>query len=61
MDSYEVGETVYITNDREGVIRFKGKVDGKNGILYGIELTVGKGKHNGTVQGKQYFSVKLYA
>ena len=39
----------------EGFIRFKGKLPGKNGRFYGIELTQGTGKHNGDYEGTHYF------
>merc|ERR1712129_484285 len=42
-------------NDRVGIIQYKGALDGKNGVFYGIELSKGKGKHSGLFKGKRYF------
>ena len=53
----EVEDHVAITKDREGIVKYKGPIDGKNGIFYGIELTKGNGKTNGTYKGKQYFTI----
>jgi len=56
MSSYNVGDQVLMSGDREGTVRYVGSLDGKNGIFYGIELSTGNGKHNGTFQGKKYFT-----
>ncbi|KAI1795501.1 hypothetical protein LXA43DRAFT_723290 [Ganoderma leucocontextum] len=43
----------------EGVLRYFGEIDGKPGMWAGVELSggfVGKGKNNGSVAGKQYFT-----
>jgi len=53
--TYELGDKVYIANAREGYIRYRGNVTGKSGLWYGVELTVGKGSNNGTLDGKTYF------
>merc|ERR1719356_2262508 len=55
MDTYIVGDEVVLKKDQEGFIRFKGKLPGKNGTFYGIELTQGTGKHNGDFDGVHYF------
>lgn len=50
-----VGDSVELSKDRVGVIRYKGPLDGKNGVFYGVELTKGQGKHSGLFKGKRYF------
>ena len=47
-----------MVKDREGIIRYKGKLDGKKGTFYGVEVTVGKGKHDGVYHDKKYFDCK---
>merc|ERR1719295_577647 len=58
MEEYIVGDEVVLTKNREGFIRFKGELPGKEGIFYGIELTEGteQGKNSGEFKGKSYFS-----
>ena len=41
-----------------GVVRFVGDVEFAEGTWFGVELLSPKGKNDGTVQGKQYFSCK---
>ncbi len=55
--SYAIGDSVKLTKEREGEIKFRGNIDGKKGIFYGIELTSGKGKNDGSIKGKSYFKV----
>ncbi|KAI9503336.1 hypothetical protein BX070DRAFT_235031 [Coemansia spiralis] len=52
------GEPVLIpTEGIRGTLRYLGPIDGKQGAWAGIELDeVGKGKNDGTVAGKVYFS-----
>ena len=55
MDTYIVGDEVVLQKNKEGFIRFKGKIPGKTGTFYGIELTQGTGKHSGDYDGVHYF------
>ena len=55
MEEYNVGDAICLTKNREGYIRYYGPVAGKKGKFYGVELSVGDGKHDGTLQGKEYF------
>ena len=51
-----IGDMVYLTNDREGIVRFKGKTGFGLGEWYGIELrTDHKTRHDGLIHGKRYF------
>ncbi|KAJ7045398.1 hypothetical protein C8F04DRAFT_1388040 [Mycena alexandri] len=58
--AFELGDNVRIESlGFEGVLRFSGSIDGKPGLWAGVELSggfAGKGKNNGSVSGKQYFS-----
>ncbi|KAJ7733766.1 hypothetical protein DFH07DRAFT_928669 [Mycena maculata] len=58
--AFEVGDNVRIESlGYEGTLRYMGSIDGKPGLWAGVELAggfAGKGKNNGTVNGKQYFS-----
>ncbi|KAH9937733.1 hypothetical protein B0H21DRAFT_758089 [Amylocystis lapponica] len=58
--SFEVGDSVRIESlGFEGTLRYLGEIDGKPGRWAGVELRggfAGKGKNNGTVNGKQYFT-----
>ncbi|KAJ7132877.1 hypothetical protein C8R43DRAFT_1023761 [Mycena crocata] len=58
--AFEVGDNVRIESlGYEGTLRYLGSIDGKPGLWAGVELAggfAGKGKNNGTVNGKQYFS-----
>ncbi|KAJ7647445.1 hypothetical protein FB45DRAFT_893476 [Roridomyces roridus] len=57
---FEVGDNVRIESlGYEGTLRYLGGIDGKPGLWAGVELGggfSGKGKNNGSVNGKQYFS-----
>ncbi|RDX54967.1 hypothetical protein OH76DRAFT_1397294 [Lentinus brumalis] len=57
---FEVGDNVRIESlGFEGVLRYFGEIDGKPGMWAGVELGggfAGKGKNNGSVAGKQYFT-----
>ncbi|KAL7311420.1 hypothetical protein PS15m_009188 [Mucor circinelloides] len=49
--------TIPALDNMTGTLRFVGSVDGKPGIFAGIELDEkGKGKNDGSVQGKRYFT-----
>ncbi|KAJ7594052.1 hypothetical protein C8J56DRAFT_925889 [Mycena floridula] len=58
--TYEVGDNVRIESlGFEGTLRFLGEIDGKPGLWAGVQLGggfAGKGKNNGSVAGKSYFS-----
>ncbi|KAF8070239.1 hypothetical protein FPV67DRAFT_1486720 [Lyophyllum atratum] len=58
--AFEVGDNVRIESlGYEGILRYRGDIDGKLGLWAGVELSggfSGKGKNNGTVNGIQYFS-----
>jgi len=52
-----LGRTYQLKDGRIGVVRFIGKTTFRPGIeWFGLELTQGEGKNNGTVQGLSYFS-----
>ncbi|KAI0745313.1 hypothetical protein C8Q76DRAFT_806678 [Earliella scabrosa] len=57
---FDVGDQVRIESlGFEGTLRYLGEIDGKPGIWAGVELSggfAGKGKNNGSVAGKQYFT-----
>ncbi|EGD75190.1 hypothetical protein PTSG_06843 [Salpingoeca rosetta] len=52
----EVGDRVTISGQRVGTVLYRGLVDFKPGRWLGIELDSPQGKHDGTVQGKTYFT-----
>ncbi|GFY51561.1 CAP-Gly domain-containing linker protein 4 [Trichonephila inaurata madagascariensis] len=52
-----VGINVFVNNEI-GVVRYMGPVDFADGTWLGIELRTPKGKNDGTVQGKSYFSCR---
>lgn len=52
---YAVDDVVVLTNNREGTVRYAGRVHFESGIHYGIELYRGKGDHNGTFEKVTYF------
>ncbi|KAJ7188425.1 hypothetical protein C8R46DRAFT_1054731 [Mycena filopes] len=58
--AFEVDDNVRIESlGFEGVLRFLGAIENKPGLWAGVELSggfAGKGKNNGSVNGKQYFS-----
>ena len=53
--TFNVGNEVALTKERIGIIRYKGPLDGKTGVYYGVEISKGKGKHSGVFKGKRYF------
>ncbi|KAM9960418.1 hypothetical protein ACTFIW_009558 [Dictyostelium discoideum] len=56
VEYFYIGERVKSDDSNVGTIRYQGKVDGFEGNWYGIEWDDPKrGKHQGTVKGKQYF------
>ncbi|GFS49284.1 CAP-Gly domain-containing linker protein 4 [Trichonephila clavipes] len=52
-----VGINVFVNNEI-GVVRYMGPVDFADGTWLGIELRTPKGKNDGMVQGKSYFSCR---
>ncbi|KAF7361996.1 CAP-Gly domain-containing protein [Mycena venus] len=58
--AFEVGDNVRIESlGYEGTLRYIGTIDGKPGLWAGVELGggfAGKGKNDGSVAGKQYFT-----
>ncbi|XP_043575066.1 kinesin-like protein KIF13A isoform X5 [Chiloscyllium plagiosum] len=50
-----LGERVSVGNDKNGTIRYVGTVDFSTGIWVGVELDFPAGKHQGTIEGKEYF------
>ena len=54
-----VGDIVRINKfNCNGIVRYIGSTDFKNGTWYGIELKKPKGKNNGTVNNRSYFVCK---
>ena len=43
-----------------GVIKYIGVVDFSDGIWLGLELRMAKGKHDGEVEGKRYYTCRAY-
>ncbi|KAF8210105.1 hypothetical protein K438DRAFT_1903746 [Mycena galopus ATCC 62051] len=58
--AFEPGDNVRIESlGYEGTLRYVGTIDGKQGLWAGVELGggfAGKGKNDGSVAGKQYFT-----
>ncbi|XP_072416990.1 kinesin-like protein KIF13A isoform X4 [Chiloscyllium punctatum] len=50
-----LGERVSVGNDKNGTIRYVGTVDFSTGTWVGVELDFPAGKHQGTIEGKEYF------
>eukprot|EP01083_Nonionella_stella_P236907 831592_1 len=56
---YTLHDKVVLTNEREGIIHYIGKVKDKTGIWFGIAIiNKKKGKHSGTVDDITYFTCK---
>ncbi|VDK46642.1 unnamed protein product [Anisakis simplex] len=51
----DVGKRVIVGKMRTGVLKYVGRVGGKEGIFCGVELDIAAGLHNGTYQGVKYF------
>ena len=59
VDDIQVGDVVNVPGGMFGTVKFLGSVAGKQGRFAGIELApeyAGKGKNNGSVDGRQYFT-----
>lgn len=41
-----------------GVVRYIGSVEFADGVWLGVELKLPKGKHDGSVQGRRYFTCR---
>ncbi|KAI0342068.1 hypothetical protein BDW22DRAFT_1358196 [Trametopsis cervina] len=58
--TFDIGDNVRVESlGFEGILRFLGEIDGKAGIFAGVELSsgfAGKGKNDGSVNGKRYFT-----
>eukprot|EP01083_Nonionella_stella_P148368 469471_1 len=54
------GDKVNLTRDRIGVVRYEGPLHDRyqKSIYYGIELTKGRGSHDGLWHGTRYFTCK---
>ncbi|KAL1958024.1 hypothetical protein VTO42DRAFT_5236 [Malbranchea cinnamomea] len=64
IDNIQIGDVVNVPGGMYGTVRFIGPVAGKQGRFAGIELApefAGKGKNNGSVDGRQYFSTSAPA
>lgn len=58
-DEVQVGDLVNVPGGMHGTVRYLGSVAGKQGRFAGVELASeysGKGKNNGAVDGRQYFT-----
>eukprot|EP01083_Nonionella_stella_P047115 126140_1 len=52
-------EQVKLTDSSEGVIKYIGEIEGKNGTFFGVEMLDGsqnKADTNGTINDQQYFT-----
>lgn len=61
-DDIRVGDQVNVPGGMYGAVRFLGTVDGKPGRFAGIELApehASRGKNNGDVDGRSYFSTAI--
>ncbi|CAK71380.1 unnamed protein product (macronuclear) [Paramecium tetraurelia] len=60
MEQLQEGDYVTILKDpiknEKGYIRYLGELEGRPGTFYGIHLDNKVGSHNGTLQGKEYFT-----
>ena len=60
-DGYELNDKVALKKKREGVIKYIGRVKDKKSYWFGIEITNTQlGKHNGTLDGVEYFKAKSH-
>lgn len=47
-----------ISNTVPGIIKYIGRVDFEEGVWLGVELRTAKGRHDGTVRGRRYFTCR---
>ncbi len=60
IDEYEIGNRIHIDDGSRGTIAYIGQLDNRDGIWFGIDWDDAKrGRHNGTVDGRQYFIAKF--
>jgi dynactin 1 len=55
MTKYKIGQTVELTQDKSGVIKYIGELHFSEGIFYGVDIGEPKGKNDGEVRGQRYF------
>merc|ERR1712154_96641 len=57
---FNIGDTIKLSRDRIGIIKYVGSVQHKYGEWYGIELknTTNGGKNNGSINGAFYFQTE---
>lgn len=56
--SVRVGDSVSVSGDMKGIVRFVGEVCGKQGLFAGVELDeewAAKGKNDGAAEGYLFF------
>lgn len=58
MPEYRQGQTVELTSDAQGVIKYVGPIHVAEGVWFGIELPTPAGKNDGSVRGERYFTCK---
>lgn len=58
---FKIGQEVLVSTkeiqDKKGIIKYIGKIEGKNDDYVGVELEEPCGKNSGDVDGKVYFQV----
>ncbi|XP_029446583.1 kinesin-like protein KIF13A isoform X3 [Rhinatrema bivittatum] len=57
-DLLAVGDQVCVGNNKTGTVKYIGPVDFSHGVWAGVELCGKLGKHDGTVEGREYFRCK---
>ena len=55
---YFYGDKVKTGDNGQGTIKFIGEIAGKEGLYYGIDLTKGNGKNNGSLNNITYFKTR---
>ena len=53
-----VGDAVVLLGDRRATVQYVGPTDFAPGLWVGVELEAPEGRHDGSVQGRQYFTCK---
>ena len=49
---------VQLDDGSQGIVRYMGGIMGKKGVFYGIDITKGDAKNDGTFKGIKYFDTK---